>query len=73
MKKSRRELFTDLNVLFVQKVLSSSGCPRRLHLKGKYIGQRLFARPELDNSFWTEARSTMGVRGWSKENGVRLA
>ena len=37
----------------VQKVLSGSGRAERLRLMGKYIGLRLVARPELDNTFWT--------------------
>jgi len=40
-------------VLAVQKVLSGSGRAERLRLMGKYIGHRLVARPELDNTFWT--------------------
>jgi len=42
-------------VLPVQKVLSSSGRAERLRLMGKYIGHRLVARPELDNTFWTDS------------------
>jgi len=37
-------------VLAVQKVLSGSGRAGRPRM-GKYIGHRLVARPELDNTF----------------------
>jgi len=43
------------DVLAVQKVLSGSGRARRLRLMEKYIGHRLVARPELDNTFWTDS------------------
>jgi len=36
-----------------QKVSSGSGGAGRLRLMGKYIGHRLVARPEPDNTFWT--------------------
>jgi len=42
-------------VLAVQKVLSGSERAGRLRLMGKYIGHRLVARPELDNTFWTDS------------------
>ena len=42
----------------VQKVLSGSGRAGRLRLMGKYIGHRLVARPELDNTFWTNCTAT---------------
>jgi len=42
-------------VIAVQKVLSGSGRTGRLRLMGKYIGHRLVARPELDNTFWTDS------------------
>ena len=42
-------------VLSVQKVLSGSGRPTRLRLRGKYIGHRLVARPEPDNTFCTDS------------------
>jgi len=43
------------DVLAVQKVLSGSGRAGRLHLMWKYIGHRLVARPELDNTLWTDS------------------
>jgi len=57
-----RRSFLTRNVLAVQKVLSGSGRARRLRLMGKYIGHRLVARQELDNTFWTD--STYSERGW---------
>jgi len=42
-------------VLAVQKVLSGSGRAGRLCLIRKHIGHRLVARPELDNTFWTDS------------------
>jgi len=42
-----------LVALAVQKVLSSSGGAGRLRLMGKYIGNRLVARPEPDYTLWT--------------------
>ena len=47
-----------MHVLIVQKVLSGSDHAGRLRLMGKYIGHRLVARPELDNTFWTDSTST---------------
>jgi len=47
-------------VLAVQKVLSASSSAGRLRLMKKYIGPRLVARPEPDNTFWI-ASSTSGV------------
>ena len=44
-------------LLAVQKVLSGSGRAGRLRPMGKYIGHRLVARPELDNTFWTDSTS----------------
>jgi len=44
-----------LIVLSVQKVLSGSGRAGRLRLMGQYIGHRLVAQPELDNTFWTDS------------------
>ena len=35
------------------KGISGSGRDGRLRLMRKYIGYRLIARPELDNTFWT--------------------
>jgi len=49
----RQLSFTDGDVLAVQKVLSGSGRAGRFRRIGKYIGHRLVARPELDNTFWT--------------------
>jgi len=43
------------HVTAVQKVLSGSGRAGRLRLMGKYIGHRLVARLELDNTFWTDS------------------
>jgi len=37
--------------LAVQKLLPGSGRAGGLRLMGKYIGHRLVARPELDNTF----------------------
>jgi len=54
-----------LDVLAVQKVLSGSGRAGRLRLMGKYIGHRLVARPELDNTFWTDSTSSL-IDGSSK-------
>jgi len=34
--------------------LSGSDRAGRLRLMGKYIGHRLVARPEPDNTFWTD-------------------
>jgi len=48
------------DVLAVQKVLSGSGRAGRLRLMGKYIGHRLVARPELDNTFWTDSTNFKG-------------
>ena len=42
-------------VLSVQKVLSGSGRVGGLRLVGKYIDHRLVARPEPDNTFWTDS------------------
>jgi len=42
-----------MDVLAVQEVLSGFGRAGKLRLIGKYIDQRLVARPELDNTFWT--------------------
>ena len=42
-------------VLAVQKVLSGSGRARRLRLMGKYIGHRLVARPQPDNTFCSDS------------------
>ena len=50
-----RTLVESGNVLAVQKVLSGSGRAGRLRLLGKYIGNRLVARPELDGTFWTDS------------------
>jgi len=44
-------------VLSVRKVLSGSGRAGRLRLMGKYIGHRLVARPQMDNTFWTDSTS----------------
>jgi len=41
--------------LAVQKVLSGSGRAGRLRLMEKYIDHRLVARPEPDNTFWTDS------------------
>jgi len=43
----------------VQKLLPGSDRTGRLRLMGKYIGQRLVARPELDNTVWTESTSIL--------------
>ena len=43
------------SVLAVHKVLSGSGRAGRLRLMEKYIGHRVVARPELDNTFWTDS------------------
>jgi len=45
--------------LTVQKVFSGSGRAGRLRFMGKYIGHRLVARPELDNTFWSDSTSTL--------------
>jgi len=42
-------------VLSVQKLLSGSGRAGTLRHMGKYLGHRLAARPELDNTFWTDS------------------
>jgi len=43
------------HVLSSQKVLSGSGRAGRLRLMEKYIGHRLVARPEPDNTFWDDS------------------
>ena len=53
-------------VLAVQKVLSGSGRAGRLRLMGKYIGHRLVARSELDNTFWTDSTKASKVGDWAK-------
>jgi len=45
---------TSCVVLSVQKVLSGFGRVGRLRLMGKYTDHRLVARPEPDNTFWTD-------------------
>jgi len=40
------------------------GHARRLRLMGKYLGHRLVARRELDNTFWTD--STIEVYNFSR-------
>ena len=50
----RQLSFTDGDVLAVQKVLSGSGRAGRIRM-GKYIGHRLVARTELENTFWTDS------------------
>ena len=42
-------------VLTVQKLLSGSGRAGKLRLMEKYIGHRLVARRELDNTYWTDS------------------
>jgi len=42
-------------VLSVQKVFSGSTRAGRLRLMGKNIGHRHVARPEPDNTFWTDS------------------
>ena len=42
-------------MLAVQKVLPGSERAGRLRLMGEYIGYRLVARRELDNTFWTDS------------------
>jgi len=51
-------------VLSVQKVLSGSGRSGRLRLMEKYISHRLVARPEPDNTFWTDSTRS----GWNGES-----
>jgi len=51
----RDSQYRDSNALSVQKVLSGFGPAGRLRLMGKYIGRRLVARPEPDNTFWTDS------------------
>jgi len=38
-------------------LVSGSGRARRLRLTGKCISHRLVARPEPDNTFWTDSTS----------------
>jgi len=52
----QRYRFQYVYILAVQKVLSGSGSAGRLRFLGKYIGHRLLARPEPDNTFWTAKR-----------------
>ena len=47
--------FLSMIVLSVQKLLFSSGPIGGLRLMGKYIDHRLVARPEPDNTFWTDS------------------
>jgi len=42
-------------ILAYQSKRSGSGRAGRLRLMGKYIGHCLLARPELDNTFWTDS------------------
>jgi len=42
-------------VLAVQKVFFGSDRAGRLRFMGKYIGHRLVARPELDNTLWADS------------------
>jgi len=50
-----RTLPFGLIVLSVRKVLSGSRRARRPSLMEKYIGHRLVARSELNNTFWTDS------------------
>jgi len=55
-------LLPETDILSVQKVLSGSGRAGRLRLTGKYIGHRVVARPELDDTFWTDSTDNITSR-----------